>query len=149
MAGGGRAACAQRASVLEWQAGLVAALARRDFWGAELGAGWRPAALSQTRFATAVAAGDVEGAAGVRVGATAQFVLRPATHTGTSPYAGLGLAVAGARGVRGAGYLTALLGVEAAPGRRRGWFAELGVGGGVRAVAGLRWRRGASLPPGE
>lgn len=134
--------------MLEWQAGVAAALARRDFWGVELGGGWRPAAAGQTRFATAVAAGDVEGAAGLRVGATAQFVLRPAVRTGTSPYAGLGLAVAGARGVRGAAYLTALLGIEAAPARRRGWFAELGVGGGVRAVAGWRWRRGALLPPG-
>jgi len=77
----------------------------------------------------------------VRVAGSAQFVLRPAAHAGASPYAGLGLAFAGARGVSGGGYLAALLGVEAAPGTRRGWFVELGVGGGVRAVAGVRWRR--------
>jgi len=144
--GGGCVAGAQRTSVIEWQGGVAAALARRDFWGAELGAAWRPGKVGQTRVAAAVDVGDVEGAAGLRVGATAQFMLRPAAGTGPSPYAGLGLAVAGARGVRGAGYLTALLGVEAAPGRRRGWFAELGVGGGVRAVAGWRWRRGSLLP---
>ncbi len=129
--------------VREWHVGLTAALAQRDFWGAELGLGLRPgrAGGGQTRFAVAVAAGDAEGTAGVRVAGSAQFVLRPAAHAGASPYAGLGLAFAGARGVSGGGYLAALLGVEAASGTRRGWFVELGVGGGVRAVAGVRWRR--------
>jgi len=129
--------------VREWHVGLTAALAQRDFWGAELGLGVRPgrAGAGQTRFAVAVAAGDAEGTAGVRVAGSAQFVLRPAARAGASPYAGLGLAFAGARGVSGGGYLAALLGVEAAPGTQRGWFVELGVGGGVRAVAGVRWRR--------
>jgi len=137
-AGGAGSASAQRLAVTELQAGVSGALAHRDFWGAEVGIAWRP--HGQDRFAASAAAGDAEGAVAVRVGATAQFVLRPAARTGLSPYAGLGLAFVGARGVAGAGFLLATLGVEAAPGRRRGWFVEVGLGGGIRAAVGVRWR---------
>jgi hypothetical protein len=77
----------------------------------------------------------------VRVSAAVQFVLKPAARSGTSPYAGVGLAFAGAEDARGAGYLAAMLGLEAAPGRARAWYVELGLEGGVRVAAGLRWRR--------
>ena len=127
----------------EWQAGVTGTLAHRDFWGVELGAAWRP--HGQDRFAASAAAGDAAGAVAMRVSATAQFVLRPAARSGVSPYAGLGLAFVGARDVAGSGYVTAVVGGEAAPGRRRGWFVEVGLGGGVRAAVGLRWRH---LPPG-
>jgi len=53
----------------------------------------------------------------------------------------VGLAFAGAATTHGAGYLTALVGVEDAPGRTAGWYAEVGLGGGVRVAAGWRWRR--------
>jgi hypothetical protein len=46
--------------------------------------------------------------------------------------------------VHGAGYITALVGIEKAPGARRGWFAEVGLGGGLRVALGMRWRR---FPP--
>ena len=80
----------------------------------------------------------------MRVSAAVQLVLTPAARTGTSPYAGVGLAFAGVEGARGAGYLAMMLGVEAAPGRARGWYVELGLEGGVRVAAGLRWRRFSS-----
>jgi hypothetical protein len=117
-------------------------MARRSFWGPELGLARRPGA--QGRFALTLAAGDYEGALGVRVAADAHLLLRPGERVGPGPYGGLGLAFVGAEGARGAGYLTALLGVEAAPGRRQGWYAELGLGGGVRLSLGRRFRR---FPP--
>ena len=81
---------------------------------------------------------------GPAASAAVQLVLTPAARTGTSPYAGVGLAFAGVEGARGAGYLAMMLGVEAAPGRARGWYVELGLEGGVRVAAGLRWRRFSS-----
>jgi hypothetical protein len=118
---------------------LSGIVATRDFWGVEMGIARRGG--GQRRERVTVAVGDAAGAPGVRVGATVQFVLKPAARAGTSPYAGVGLAFAGADGARGAGYLAVLLGLEAAPRRARGWYVELGVEGGVRVVAGLRWRR--------
>jgi len=117
-------------------------LAHRSFWGPELVVARRPG--GQGRFSLAVAGGHYDGTAGVRVEADAQLLLRPGERSGPGPYGGLGLAFVGAGGERGAGYLTALLGVEAAPGRRRGWYLELGLGGGVRLALGRRFRR---LPP--
>jgi hypothetical protein len=92
------------------------------------------------RFSLSVGGGDYDGATGIRLEGTAAFLLRPAERSGVGPYAGLGLAFDGAQGRRGAGYLTALAGVESAPGRRHGWYAELGLGGGVRLAFGHRWR---------
>jgi hypothetical protein len=119
--------------------GIVAA---RDFGGVEAGIARRSG--GQRREAVAVALGDAGGAPGVRVSAAVQFVLKPAARSGTSPYAGVGLAFAGAADTRGAGYLAVMLGLEAAPGRARAWYVELGLEGGVRVAAGLRWRRFSS-----
>lgn len=100
----------------------------------------------QLRQAVSVAVGEAGGSAGVRVRAAVQFVLKPAARSGTSPYAGVGLAFAGSEGAHGAGYLAVMLGLEAAPGRSRGWYVEAGLEGGVRVAAGLRWRRFARAP---
>jgi hypothetical protein len=79
--------------------------------------------------------------AALRIELTGQFLVLPGAKRGTSPYAGLGAAYLGARHYRGSGVLVALIGIEAPEGRRQGWFAELGLGGGVRVRAGYRWRR--------
>jgi hypothetical protein len=55
-------------------------------------------------------------------------------------YAGFGGAFTARRGSPGQGFLAVLLGVEQMPGRRQGWYAELGLAGGVRAAAGWRMR---------
>lgn len=120
-------------------AGATAVLAHRWFWGPELGLARRPG--GQTRFALTVAGGDYDRRVGVRAEATAQFLLRPGDRRAAGPYAGLGLAFVGAESARGAGYVTAALGVESAPGAAKGWYAELGLGGGVRLSVGRRWRR--------
>jgi hypothetical protein len=140
LAGGAAApARAQNLRATEAAAGTTIVLAHRGFWGPELGVARRPG--GQGRLAFAAACGDYERTLGVRLEATAQFLLRPAERTGTGPYGGLGLAFVGSAGARGASYLTALLGVESGPGARAGWYAELGLGGGVRLSLGRRFRR--------
>ena len=121
---------------------MTGVVATRDFWGLELGVARRPG--GQRREALTVSLGDAAGAPGVRVRAAVQFVLKPAARAGTSPYAGVGLAFAGAQRAHGAGYLAVMLGLEAAPGRVRGWYVELGLEGGARVAAGVRWRRFSS-----
>ena len=132
------AAGAQLAAT-EWSMGVTAVAARYTFWGAGLELARRPS--GQVRGAVAGAAGARDGQAAVRLDATAQFVVTPSARTGVTLSGGLGLAYAGARHERGAAWATAQLGAEAAAGRRRGWFVELGLGGGVRVAAGWRWRR--------
>ena len=136
---------AQTVGATEIGAGATVVLAHRGFWGPELGVARR--AGGQGRFAFAAACGDYERELGVRLEATAQFLLRPLERSGVGPYGGLGLAFVGSEGTRGASYLTALLGVEQRPGARVGWYAELGLGGGVRLAVGRRFRRFPSVWP--
>jgi hypothetical protein len=133
------AARAQRLTVTEAAAGATAVLAQRTFWGAELGIARRPG--GQGRLALTAAGGQSGGGVGMRLQASAQFLLKPGERTGTGLYGGLGVAFAGGKTYRSAGYLTAMLGLESTPGRVAGWYAELGLVGGVRVSAGRRWRR--------
>jgi hypothetical protein len=123
----------------ELDLGPFATWARRAFLGAAVGVAARPSA--DGRVALTAAAGSVEGHAALRLELTAQFLVLPRARSGVSPYGGVGVAYIGARPYRGAGALVALLGVEAAAARPRGWFGELGLGGGVRLRLGYRWRR--------
>lgn len=126
--------------MLEAAAGATVVAARSTFSGVELGIARRLGA-GLTRLALGAAGGVYEGRAGMRLAATAQFLLRPTGQSGAGPYGGLGVAFAGAAGTHGAAYLVLVVGLEAAPGRPEGWYGELGLAGGVRAVAGWRWRR--------
>ena len=130
---------AQTPGATEIGTGATVVFAHRAFWGPSLSVARRTGA--QGRFALAVAGGDYERALGIRVEATAQFLLRPTERRAPGPYGALGLAFVGAERATGASYLTVLAGVEAAPGARVGWYAELGLGGGVRASVGWRFRR--------
>jgi len=136
---------AQAVRATEIGVGATVILAHRGFWGPEVGAAQR--AGGQGRFAFTAACGDYQRALGVRLEATAQFLLRPGERSGPGPYGGLGLAFVGSEGARGASYLTALLGVDQGPGARAGWYAELGLGGGVRLALGRRFRRFPSWSP--
>jgi hypothetical protein len=124
----------------ELAAAATMVIARHTFLGAELGLAARGGGGGQARLAVTAAAASYEHVLGVRCEATAQFLLRPGEQSGAGPYAGLGLAYVGAQGVRGASYLTALLGVESAPAARAGWYGEIGLGGGVRLAVGRRFR---------
>lgn len=120
--------------------GVTALWSRYAFYGLELGVARRPA--GQARFAFTAAGGAFDRRLAGRLGAEAQFLVVPAARAGVSVYGGLGVAVAVARGVRGAGYLTATLGVEGPEGRPGGgWYFESGVAGGLRVTFGWRWRR--------
>jgi len=134
-------AAAQSPAVGETSFGAVCLLARADFWGAEAGVARR---VGQGRVAFLGAGGWQDGGTALRAEARAQFLLLPAAGGRRTPagyYAGLGLAFAGAERRHGAAYLTAAIGVETAAWRTRGVYAEIGLGGGVRFAAGLRWRR--------
>ena len=124
-------------------AGALAVAARRDFVGALVGIAVRPGG-GQGRLALAAAGGTSGRRAGVRAEATAQFVVNPAARSGVTLYGALGLAWMGVRASPGAGYVIGLVGLERAAGRPRGWYVELGLGGGARLAAGWRWRR---VPP--
>lgn len=137
-----RAAAAQGLSATELDLGPLATWARSDFYGLSLGVSRRP--TGQGRAALSVSGGALDGAAAFRVEVSGQFLVLPEAKRGASAYAGIGLGYMGARHYRGRGVLVALLGIESAAGRRHGWFAEAGVGGGIRLRAGYRWRR---LPP--
>ena len=132
----------QRFTATELDAGAVATLARRSFSGVAVALARRP--TGEARVALAAAAGTLDGHAALRLEATAQFLVLPVAKRGVSPYLGVGVAYVGARPYRGSGALMALIGVEEAAARARGWFGEVGLGGGFRLRAGFRWRR---LPP--
>jgi len=130
---------AQRLTVVEAGAGAALVVARHTMAGVEIGAGYRPG--GQSRVALAVDMGTESGRAAARAQLTAQFLVTPSARSGAGLYGGLGVAVAGRRGAPGSGYLALLVGLEAAPGARRGgWYAELGLAGGARVSAGWRGR---------
>ena len=119
--------------------GALATWAYRDFYGASVELALRPS--SDGRVAFSADGGSIDGHSGLRLEATAQFLVLPMAKTGLSPYAGVGVAYVGSRAYRGTGVLVVLLGCESAAGRRRGWFGEIGLGDGVRLRVGWRWRR--------
>lgn len=133
---------AQQFTGTEVSAGAITAVSAHDFWGAAAGLGHR--VDNQTRVAGLVAAGVLDNKAALRVEATAQLIVNPSGRGGACLYAGAGVSWQGATGMSGGGYVTALLGLESAPGSHRAWYAEAGLGGGVRLALGLRWRR---VPP--
>jgi hypothetical protein len=129
----------QQLTATELSLGGAALMAHHTFSGAELGLARRPSADS--RIALALAGGTEDGRAAARAQLTLQLVINAFARSGPGLYAGVGGAFAARRDASGRGFLAVLLGVEAAPGRRHGWYVEAGFAGGVRAAAGwrLRW----------
>lgn len=82
--------------------------------------------------------GVAEGRFAARGEGAYHFLLSPETRA-AGVYLGGGIAATQVEGWRG--LLIGVVGIEAAPGARRGWFAEAGFGGGVRVAAGFRWRQ--------
>ncbi len=70
----------------------------------------------------------------------ASYHLSPYKRRGITPYAGGGVAVA-ATADDVFEYVLLIIGIETTPAGGSGWFAEVGLGGGVRASAGFRIRR--------
>ena len=113
--------------------------ADRDYMGAGLGFALRSA--GRARVGLTVHAGVLDSAFAVRGEAVVSYHLDPYRQRGVSPYAGGGLTV-GATADDVFEFLVLLIGLETTPGRKTGWYAEIGIAGGVRAAAGfrIRWR---------
>ncbi len=95
----------------------------------------------RSRISVAAAAGASGGELAWRGELLTHFLLNPAAREGAGVYAAGGLAVVAGPVERG--YLVLTLGIEARPGASEGWFAEAGVGGGLRVSGGYRWRQNA------
>lgn len=124
------------------QVQAAATTASAPFVGAGLGGGVRSRGRSGAY--VTVNAGSSGNALAFRGELAAVFHLDPARRAGWAAYGGGGVALEWSDS-RSAQYVLLLVGIEAAPRASRGWFAELGVGGGLRAAAGYRLRR---LPSG-
>ena len=130
----------QQLKTTELSLGAAASFAHESFAGAELGIAHRPS--NDSRIALAVAGGVMspDEAAAVRAQLTLQLLLNSLARSGPGLYPGVGPAYLGERDAPGRGFVALVLGVEQAPGRRRGWFIESGFGGGVRVAVGWRTR---------
>jgi hypothetical protein len=132
----------QQLTATELGIGAAGAVARRTFVGAELGLAHRPS--TDSRIALAVAGGTLGHRAAARAQLTLQLLVNPSARSGAGLYAGVGASFVARRASPGQGFLAVLLGLEERPGRRQGWYAEMGLAGGVRVAAGWRLRR---FPP--
>lgn len=108
------------------------------FLGGGAGVAYRSA--GRARLALGVTAGARDSAFAGRGELVVSYHLNPWQAGGVSPYAGGGVAV-GATAADVFEYAVLFVGVETTPGRRTGWFAEIGVAGGVRVAAGFRFKR--------
>lgn len=124
-------------TVTVWQVHGLVTTAADPFVGAGTGVGIRP--RGRLGVGLTASGGTVGGEPGVRIEGLANFHLDPARRRGTGLYVGGGVAVV-ASGAGSREFLALLVGLEATPGGRRGWFVEAGVAGGMRLTAGFRFR---------
>jgi hypothetical protein len=125
--------------VREVQVQLLGIASRPLFGGAGAAVAWRDA--SRTRWQAAATVGGLDGhGLAARADVAYHFLLDPAKRRGSAVYGGAGLSALAANG-RLTPYVLIVLGVENAPGGNGGSFVEIGVGGGVRAAVGYRWRK--------
>ena len=128
----------QQLTATELSLGAETVIAQRTFVGAEFGLAHRPS--DDSRIALALGGGTVAARPAARAQLTLQLLVNPAARKGPGFYAGVGGAFTARRGASGQGFLVVLLGCEVAPGRRQGFYVELGFAGGVRVAAGWRAR---------
>lgn len=105
-------------------------------WLAGWSGHWRVGA--RTRLGGSLAGGWADDRAAWRGEITGHFLAAPAATRGVGWYAGGG--IGGSLGEAEGARLVVLVGVDSRPGAGQGWYAELGLAGGVRVVAGWRWR---------
>lgn len=123
------------------EAQLVAAgvLSRPGVGVAGVGLAWRDGGRTRVGWA-ALLGSDENGAMVGRAELAYHFLLDPAKRLGSGVYAGGGVAVAVSQG-RARPFVMLVVGAENSPAGRRGTFIEVGVGGGLRAAIGMRWRK--------
>jgi hypothetical protein len=129
-------AAAQR--IRELQVHGLTTFATERFAGGGIALGIRPP--GRLGLSLGASAGSLEGVPAARLEGLVIFRVSPSATAGARPYASAGVALL-AREAGSDGYITLVLGAESRPAGRRGWFVELGVGGGVRVAAGIRLRR--------
>jgi hypothetical protein len=112
------------------------------FVGAGVGYALRPP--GRIRYSLAGSGGEVQGALAGRLEGLVSFHLNAGKERGFAPYAAAGVA-AMITGSTTQAYLEIVLGLEERPGRPSGWFAEAGLGGGMRIAAGYRLRSGSGI----
>lgn len=121
------------------QAHALALVGGETFVGGGGGAGVRLGL--GTRLAGLVTGGRAEsGLAALRVEALGTYHLRPPGRPRATLYGGAGLGLL-ATGNGTQGHVVVVVGLEAAPRSRGGWFIEAGVGGGARLSLGYRLTR--------
>lgn len=130
----GSPARAQR--IVTWQLQAIGTTAADPFVGGGFGVGVRQ--RGRFGFGATASGGAVGGELGARFEGAATFHLDPRRRAGVAPYGGAGLAVVTSSNT--AAYVLLVLGIESRPGARRGWFVEVGIGGGLRGSVGIRWR---------
>jgi hypothetical protein len=126
----------------DWQVHGIATVFADRFVGGGIGYAVRPP--GRVRFALVGSLGDLEGVAAGRAEALISFHLNAGRARGFTPYGAAGIAAVITRPAT-RGYLELVLGMEQRPGRRSGFFAEAGVGGGLRIAAGYRFRSGSGI----
>ena len=107
-----------------------------------LGLAWRDRGRSRVGVAIAGGATD-DGAAAGRVEVAWHFLLDPGRRKGFAIYGGGGLAVSVIEQQQLRPWVLVVVGGETSPAARHGLFVELGLGGGARLAAGVRWRAAA------
>jgi hypothetical protein len=133
----GQAESQEKRMTHEWGAQVTGTTGRPAFLGAGPSWAWRPGL--RDRLIVHGAVGAAEHQTAVRLEASWHFLLSPQTLKGVTAYVGGG--IAGQFAQTSQGWLLLTAGVEQGPGASRGWFAETGIGGGVRLAVGFRWRR--------
>ncbi len=131
-----RPAGAQRGVV--WQGQVVTTTAADPFVGGGLGWGLRGSGRLGLNL---TASSGVSGTAFAgRFEGLATFHLEPGRRSGIGVYGAAGVAAVATKEST-AEWLVFVIGLEARPRAKNGWFLELGLGGGVRAATGFRIRR--------
>jgi hypothetical protein len=116
----------------------IVTVADSNFYGGGLGFGYRT--NGRMRVQVLANAGSRAGRLAFRPEALVSFHLNPYKRRGISPYAAAGAAFIFTAD-ENLQYLIGVLGVEASPGGKWGWFIEAGIGGGVRIAGGVQVRR--------
>ena len=125
--------------VREVQVQLLGIASRPLFGGVGAAIAWRDESRTRWQAAATLGALDGHGFAG-RMDVAYHFLLDPAKRRGSAVYGGGGVSLLAGNG-RLTPYVLLVLGAENAPGGNGGSFIEVGVGGGVRATVGYRWRK--------
>ena len=99
----------------------------------------------RTRISGSIGAGVSDREFAWRAEGLGHFLLSPDRRAGWGAYVAAGIALVGGPADRG--YIVLTLGAESRPATSSGWAVELGIGGGVRAALGYRWRRLTHLAP--